>query len=158
MARLPRDEWRLVLKPGDPILDLHVPDAEPLTIDALHDAHTQATTFFDQYYPAHQFIAYLCDSWLFSPLLEEMLGSDSNIVRWQHEGYLLPDDSEGEDLVELAAAPRDTRLRRALIAHLEQGKLLYSGRYLFLRQDLERFGSQPYREASARAIEQLTVP
>jgi hypothetical protein len=158
VARLPRDEWRLVLKPGDPILDLHVPDAEPLTIDALRDAHTQATTFFDQYYPEHHFIAYLCDSWLFSPLLEEMLGPDSNIVRWQHEGYLLPDDSEGEDLVELAVAPRDTRLRRALIAHLEQGKLLYSGRYLFLRQDLERFGSQPYREAAAHAIEQLTVP
>ena len=38
LVRLPRDEWRLVLKPGDPILDLHVPDAEPLTIDALRDA------------------------------------------------------------------------------------------------------------------------
>jgi hypothetical protein len=129
-----------------------------LAIAALRDAHTQATTFFDQYYPEHHFIANLCDSWLFSPLLEAMLGPDSNIVRWQHEGYLLPDDSEGEDLVELAVAPRDTRLRRALIAHLEQGKLLYSGRYLFLRQDLERFGSQPYREAAAHVIEQLTVP
>jgi hypothetical protein len=157
-VRLPRDEWHLVLKIGDAILDLHVPEDEPLTIDALRDAHMEATTFFDRYYPEHHFIAYLCDSWLFSPLLEEMLGSDSNIVRWQHEGYLLPDDSEGEDLVELAAAPRDTRLRRALSARLEQGKLLYSGRYLFLREDLDRFGSQPYREASAHALEQLTVP
>ena len=87
-----------------------------------------------------------------------MLGPDSNIVRWQHEGYLLPDDSEGEDLVELARGQHDTRLRRGLIVHLEAGRVLYSGRYLFLRQDLERFGSQPYREAAAHAIEQLTVP
>jgi hypothetical protein len=158
LVHLPRDEWNVVLKPGDAVLDLHVPSEEPLTIAALRDAHTQAATFFDHYYPDHPFVAYICDSWLFSPLLEEMLGPASNIVRWQHEGYLLPDDSEGEDLVELAKAPRDTRLRRGLSARLAQGKLLYSGRYLFLRQDLDRFGSQPYREASARAIERLMVP
>ncbi len=158
LVRLPRHDWQLVLKPGDPILDLHVPGDEPLTIGALRDAHMQAASFFDRFYPDHPFVAYLCDSWLFSPLLEEMLGPDSNIVRWQREGYLLPDDSEGEDLVELAHAGRDTRLRRALRARLEDGRLLYGGRYLFLRQDLDRFGSQPYREASARAIEQLTIP
>lgn len=157
LVRLPRDDWQLVLKPGDPILDLHVPGDEPLTIDALRDAHMQAAFFFDRYYPDHPFVAYLCDSWLFSPLLDEMLGPDSNIVRWQREGYLLPDDSAGEDLVELAFGQRDTHLRRALHAHLEAGRLLYSGRYLFLRQDLDRFGSQPYQEASARVIEQLTI-
>ena len=158
VVRLRRDEWQLVLKPGDFILDLHVPGDEPLTIAALRDAHVLAATFFDHYYADRPFVAYICDSWLFSPLLEEMLGPNSNIVRWQYEGYLLPDDSEGEDLVELAEAPRDTRLRRGLSARLAQGKLLYCGRYLFLRQDLDRFGSQPYREASARAIARLTLP
>ena len=64
----------------------------------------------------------------------------------------------GSAHVDPATAPRDTRLRCALLAHLEQGKLLYCGRYLFLRQDLDRFGSQPYRESSARAIERLAVP
>lgn len=167
VVRLPRDAWQLVLKPGDAILDLHVPGDAPLTIAALRDAHLQAAAFFDQHYPDQPFIAYLCDSWLFSPLLEAMLGPDSNIVRWQHEGYLLPDDSEGEDLLEFASgsqpsdpagAPRDTRLRRAVRAHLAQGKLLYCGRYLFLRQDLDRFGAQPYRAASMHAIAELTVP
>jgi hypothetical protein len=166
-VRLPRAAWHLVLQPGDPILDLHVPEEEPLTIAALHDAHTQAATFFARYYPDHPFRAYLCDSWLFSPQLEAMLGPDSNIVRWQQEGYLLPDDSEGEGMLEFtfgalhidtAVAPRDTRLRRALIAHLEQGKRLCCGRYLFLREDLQRFGTQPYRDASAHAIAQHTVP
>ncbi len=166
-VRLPRETWHLVLKPGDPILDLHVPGEEPLTIAALHAAHTQAATFFERYYPDYPFVAYLCDSWLFSPLLEEMLGPDSNIVRWQQEGYLLPDDSEGEGMLEgpfgasqidIAVAPRDTRLRRALIAHLEHGKRLCCGRYLFLRQDLQRFGTQPYRAASTQAIEQHTIP
>jgi len=129
--------------------------------------HTQAATFFERYYPDYPFVAYLCDSWLFSPLLEEMLGPDSNIVRWQQEGYLLPDDSEGEGMLEgpfgaaridTAVAPRDTRLRRALIAYLEQGKRLYCGRYLFLRQDLQRFGTQPYRAAATQAIAQHTIP
>ena len=166
VVRLPRDEWRLVLTSGDPVLDLHVPGEGPLTIASLRDAHVEAAAFFDQYYPEHPFVAYMCDSWLFSPLLEAMLGPDSNIVRWQHEGYLMPDDSQGEGMLEFtfgseqidtATAPRDTRLRRALLAHLEQGRPLSCGRYLFLREDLERFGSQPYREASARVIERLTV-
>jgi hypothetical protein len=167
VVRLPRAAWPLVVKGGDPILDLHVPGEEPLTITALGAAHRQAAMFFERYYPEHPFRAYVCDSWLFSPLLEEMLGPESNIVRWQGEGYLLPDASEGEGLLEWtfgtshidpAVAPRDTRLRRALIAHLEQGKRLYCGRYMFLRQDLDRFGTRPYRDASARAIAQHTVP
>ena len=166
VVRLPRDAWRLVLTSGDPVLDLHVPGEGPLTVDALRAAHVEAVAFFERYYPEHPFVAYICDSWLFSPLLEEMLGADSNIVRWQREGYLLPDDSQGEGMLEFtfgaaqidpATAPRDTRLRRALIAHLEQGRALCCGRYLFLREDLERFGSQPYREASARAIARLTL-
>ena len=30
------------------IFDLHIPEKEPLTIDALRDAHKEATAFFDQ--------------------------------------------------------------------------------------------------------------
>jgi len=157
-VRLPRAEWQLALGPGDPVLDLHIPAEGALTLDAIRDALVQAEPFFDRYYPDHQFAAYVCSSWLFSPQLQTMLASDSNILRWQHEGYLLPNDGGGADFltitfgaqsIDIATAPRDTRLRRAVIAHLERGELLRCGGYLLLRRDLGRFGSQPYRHAGS---------
>lgn len=121
----------------------------------------QAEVFFRQYYPERPFVAYACSSWLFSPQLEAMLPPESNILRWQHEGYLIPDDGGtetvleftfGSDTIDLATAPQDTRLRQAIIAHLSKGGELYSGNFLLLQTDVYRFGAQPYREASEQAI------
>ncbi|MEO7910289.1 MAG: acyltransferase domain-containing protein [Roseiflexaceae bacterium] len=152
---LPRDEWQLALGPGDAVLDMHIPAEGALTLAAIRDALAQAEPFFDHYYPDRKFVAYVCYSWLFSPQLETMLAADSNIVRWQHQGYLLPSDSGSDDFltftfgarsIDTATAPRDTRLRRAVIAHLERGEILRCGGYLLLRRDLSRFGLQPYRQ------------
>jgi hypothetical protein len=157
--RLPRGEWQLVLGPGDPVLDMHVPSEGELTLDAIRDALAQSVPFFERYYPDHTFVAYTCYSWLFSPQLEALLASDSNILRWQREGYLLPSDSGNDDFltftfgaasIDTATAPRDTRLRRAVIAHLDRGGLLRCGGFLLLRRDLGRFGSQPYRYPNGR--------
>lgn len=157
-VRLQRAEWQLALGPSDWVLDLHIPAEGALTLDAIRDALVQAEPFFDRYYPEHQFAAYVCSSWLFSPQLETMLASDSNILRWQHEGYLLPSDGGDDDFltftfgaksIDIATAPRDTRLRRAVIAHLERGAILRCGAYLLLRRDLGRFGSQPYRHTGS---------
>jgi hypothetical protein len=163
-VRLPRSAWRMVLGQGDLVLDMHIPGEGALTLDALRDALTQAEAFFDHYYPERPVVAYACDSWLFSPQIEAMLPPESNILRWQHEGYLFPaDDDEGSFLLftfgsatsDLATAPQDTRLRRAIIAHLANGGELRSGRYLLLRRDLSRFGEQPYRQPSEQAITRL---
>ena len=160
-VRLPRSAWRMVLSQDDPVLDIHVPGEGALTVDSLHNALTQAESFFNQFYPERPFVAYACDSWLFSPQIEAMLPPESNILRWQHEGYLFPaDDDEGSFLlftfgsvtIDLATAPQDTRLRRSIIAHLAEGGELRSGRYLLLRSDLGRFGTQPYRQMSEQAI------
>jgi hypothetical protein len=142
-----------------------VPDKEPLTIPALRDAMERAVPFFERYYPDHRFAAIVCDSWLFSPQLEAMLGDDSNILRWQREGYLLPGGGGQEDFlsftfgsraIDLDAAPRDTRLRRAVIDRLRSGGALTTGFFLLLRGDLPRFGTQPYRPTSDEAIARLS--
>lgn len=160
-VRLPLADWQVALRQGDIVLDIHVPGEDAMTLEALRDALGQAEPFFDHYYPQRRFVAYTCDSWLFSPQLEAMLAPDSNILRWQHEGYLLPSDDGsdsfltftfGAETIDLATAPQDTRLRRAVVAHLASDRLLCCGNYLLLRSDLQRFGSQPYRQASEQAI------
>ncbi len=151
---LPRSQWHLALGPGDTVLDMHIPEEGALTLDALHDALMEAEPFFDTYYPDRRFVAYTCDSWMFSPQLEAMLPPDLNILRWQREGYLLPSDASGEWLllfvfgsltIDLATAPRDTRLRRAVLDYIQQEKPFFCGSHLLMRSDLGRFGEQPYR-------------
>jgi len=152
-----RKSWQQVLGPGVPVLDMHIPGDEPLTLESIRTAMLQAEPFFDHFYPGPPFLAYVCDSWLFSTQIEGMLGADSNIVRWQHEGYLYPSGGGPEDFlnftfgaasIDVNTAPRDTRLRRAVIALLQRGDALRGGGYFLLRRDLPRFGTQPYRHPS----------
>ncbi len=166
LVRLPKAEWNLALTNGDAVLDMHVPGEGILSIPMLRDAMAEAVPFFERFYPDHHFAAYICDSWLFSPQLADLLGTASNIVRWQREGYMVPGDSDqrdflaftfGSNTIDLPTAPRDTRLRRAVIDHLAAGKTLCCGRYILLRPDLERFGTQPYLGSSSDAIDRLTV-
>ena len=162
--RLPRPEWRQVLAPGDPVLDMHIPAEGPFTLDAIADALAQSVPFFQQFEAGTRFLAFTCWSWLFSPQLEAMLGADSNIVRWQRTGYMLPNDSGADDFltftfnqpaIDLATAPRDTRLRRAVIAFLEQGGTLMCGSFLLLADDRERMLDEPYRQRSDEIIRHL---
>lgn len=152
-VRLLRKHWQQVLGPGIIVLDVHIPGGEPLTLESLRAAMLQAETFFDHYYPGPPFVAFVCDSWLFSTQLEGMLGESSNIVRWQREGYLYPSGVGQEDFmnfifgtpsIDINTAPRDTRLRRAIVEWLQRGEILRGGGYFLLRRDLPRFGSQPY--------------
>jgi hypothetical protein len=163
-VRLPASEWRLVLTEGDWVLDIHVSAEGALALDAIRDAFERALPFFARYHPAQPFLAYACDSWLFSTQLESFLCEPSNILTWQREGYLLPGDGGhtafltftfGSPDIDLATAARDTRLRRAVLEHLAQGKRLHDGFFLLLRRDLARFGNGPYRDSSERAIARL---
>ena len=63
----------MVLGQGDRVLDMHVPGEGALTLASLHNALTQAESCFNQFYPERPFVAYACDSWLFSPHIEAML-------------------------------------------------------------------------------------
>jgi hypothetical protein len=150
---LAKHEWQAVLYSGVPVLEMHVPENLPMSLELLHDAMRQAIPFFAQYYPEHQAIAFTCNSWLFSPDLPSMLPAHSNILAWQRQGYLLPTTTENEwfllfvfgtPTIDLATAPRDTSLRRAVINALEQGQPLRSASYVLLLEDLDRFGQQPY--------------
>lgn len=160
-VHLPAAEWRLGLVRGDWTLDMHVPAEGELSLEALRKAYTRGLELFAQLYPARTFTAFICDSWLFSRELSQLLAAPSNILTWQREGYLLPGDGGhdsflkftfGTSELDLARAPRDTRLRRALLATLERGERLRDGVYFLLTRDLHRFGDAPYRDAAERAL------
>jgi hypothetical protein len=110
--------------------------------------------FFPRHFPERPFVGFACDSWILNPELTEICSATSNMVLWQRELYLFPVPSNGraglqfifgrED-VDPATAPRDTRLRRALLDQLAAGRPLRAGGMFCLAHEAAEFGTQPYR-------------
>lgn len=155
--RLAKTDWELVLRNGDTVLDMHIPNFMPLRLDLLHDSLRRALDFFPRYYAERPFKAFACSSWVFNTQLEEMLPAESNLLAFQRQGYLFPLPSDGADglyfifgewLLDLENAPQDTQLRRAVVKHLRAGQKLRSGGFLLLPDEIERFGREPYRFGS----------
>lgn len=151
---LPLADWALIFRQGDPVLEMHIPNFAPLTLDLLKDSFEQALDFFPRYHPERPFRAFSCNSWLFNTQWVEMLPPTSNILAFQRQGYLFPLASDGLEgayflfgtwLIDLDTAPQDTTLRRAVVQRMKQGGKLRTGGFFLLPDDVSKFGTEPYR-------------
>lgn len=81
-------------------------------------------------------VPYLCHSWLLFPGLEEILGKDSNILRFQHFFRIVKVDFEIRQAEErifggvkerIEEYPENTSLQKRAKAYLLEGKKLGNG-------------------------------
>ncbi|HXT34515.1 MAG TPA: hypothetical protein VN837_02965, partial [Chloroflexota bacterium] len=112
--------------------------------------------FFSTHFPDRPLVAFACKSWLLDPLLDGLLPPGANLVRFQRQMYLVPLPGNQEDALEwvfdgkqanLAVAPRDTSLRRAVLIHIEKGGQLRGGGCFLFPEDLPAWGTAMYRRA-----------
>ena len=152
---LPRAGWECVLRHGDTVLDMHIPPRDAFTLETCTASLRQAFDFFPQYFPDRPIRAGFCHTWFFTHPLQELLPAESHIVQFQREFYLYPhpggpgflwEYAFGEKYRHLATAPRDTRLRRAVLDWLGQGKELFDLPGVFFHKP-DEWGSQPYMRA-----------
>jgi len=159
-VQLPAGEWTEVLQAGDPALGTHIQAGAPMTFELCGQSYRRALEFFPRHFPERPFRVFTCSSWLLDPQYEEYLRPGSNIVRFLREMYLLPlpgaadwgtfERVFGAPLKDLDSAPRDTALRRAIVAHCKAGKCWRGMGSLLFPQDLA-WGRQVYRSAHAGA-------
>lgn len=129
--------WRV----GDPAIGVHIPESGgPLSSRACDDAFTEMRRFFGRHYPDHPATIATCASWLLDPQLVEYLSASSNIPAFQgrfdvphDQPATNPADAAVLDFVfrrpphvDLDALPQDTSLRRAVVAHLRDGRHWYA--------------------------------
>jgi len=140
-SRLSLAEWSCVLEKGAPVLELHIPAGGGLSPELMADSFKQAEAFFKTVYPLAPPVAIATASWMFSPDLPEILPADSNLLKIQkHIGlYPIPASGHGalwfvfqREPLDLATAPRQTSLQRALLAWLEAGNPWRSGGMYYL--------------------------
>lgn len=129
-VQLSKKEWRLILRKGDPILDVHIPEDGRLTMEQCLASFQAAKLFFEQHVPQHRARAFVCTSWLLDSQFQSILPPTSNIVQFQQLFRLFPVLSYAEETYSRVfgkhelnpeTAPRDTSLRRAILKYIQEG-------------------------------------
>lgn len=135
---LPLSDWTEILKPGDPVLDIHIPAGGPLSREDAIASMQQALAFFSKHFPKTPSAkALVCTTWLLDAQLASFLKPDSNILGFQRLFHLYPVECDAWSAFrfvfnleipygqqappDLLALPRKSALERALIEHVEAG-------------------------------------
>ena len=114
---------------GTRVLNVHIPAGAKLTPEAVEESLGRAQAFFRMYY-RQEYRLFHCRSWLLSPVLEELLGEDSNIIRFRSrfEIYGTEPVRQAEERVfgsvleNPADYPENTTLQRNLKRSLLSGR------------------------------------
>jgi len=145
--------WEVVLKAGEPVLDIHIPARSRLDPAACDDSFAEALEFFPRYFPEHNFKAFTCGSWLVDPqMMQKLPGSNMAAFaqRFHHMPHVHADDNQAYSLGlggrrPLDQLPRDTSLRRALVAHMENGGQWWYTNGVVLREEVNSDPSRIFR-------------
>ncbi len=150
-------EWNGILAPGDPIVEIHIPEDGTMDFDACGAALRELVRDYRTYFPDRDFKAIVCGSWLLDPQYQDGMPETSNICRFQKEAYLYPIGPGGgrsgfsrlftHD--DIATLPRDTVMRRTYLDLIESGGLWRGGGMMLFPEDLD-WGNQVYLKQHKR--------
>ena len=153
-VELSKREWELVLAPGDPILEVHIPAGGRMTLDRALDSMRAAPAFFSRHFPDQPYRGFATASWILDPEIPIWYGPETNMAQWERELYLFPWPSGGRDglyfvfgeaPIDPPSLPRDNSLRRAILERIESGGGIRAGGMFCLLDELDELGTQPYR-------------
>jgi hypothetical protein len=143
-VRLDKKQWKQVLGPGDSVLDVHIAAGQPMDDPGCLRSYRQARKFFPKYFGG-TYKAIVCWSWLFEPRFQDILPPGSNIVRFQNRYHRYPVASGDGEIFnrifggrpkKLDQAPRDTRIRRAILDFYESGQTFTGGAAGILKEPI----------------------
>lgn len=131
----PKTHWKLLAKAGDKCLAMHLPRGADIREENVRRACDAAFQIVGKSYPAYIGVPVQCSSWLLDPGNEEILGPDSNVVRFGKLFARIPTKSSGRagsssvfpgKPAADAELPEDTRLQRGLKQRYLNGGYSYS--------------------------------
>lgn len=134
--RFSKEQWELVLSPGDDIINVHIPRKTDLSPEKIRKAYQEAIAITKKCYPEHCPKAFICSSWLMDPALTEILGENSRIASFAAPYLRFPNKSAGKevfsfvfrpkDAEDLSALPENTTLERGLKKKYLKGEYIYA--------------------------------
>lgn len=130
LFRIGELEYEMIEKDGKNQISIHIPSDAKLTRENCWTSLQNAFAFFRKYYPEYYNVNYICNSWLLSPNLKQVLDEHSNILMFQSAFQVTkfnPDDVEfmgwvfKNPAIPVEELPEKTSLQRNLKAYLKSG-------------------------------------
>ncbi len=136
-------DGKTVLHKGDPVINIHIPEAGPLLPELCQDSFRRMRRFFAEYRPGYHWKAAVCTSWFLDPQLKQLLPPDSNILKFQALGTPFSYGEGESDAVfrvfgvKGTDAPLITSLQHRMFDFIQKGgKFHHAGIYI----PREKFG------------------
>lgn len=70
---------------GETVISVHIPSDAKITRENCLESYHQAKEFFSGHYPELEYKYFICDSWMLSPGLKEVLPPESRILQFQQD-------------------------------------------------------------------------
>ena len=136
------------LTKGDKCINLHIPSGAPLWERDCIMSLKKMSEFSADFHPDYDFKAFVCYSWLLDPQFQKLLKPESNIVRFQKLGHILPLEQDETDEViwciwgaagrTLAPdrLPESNSMERTVSSFLKRGGRFCEGLMVIFRDEL----------------------
>lgn len=83
MAEAEHDIPNKGITKGDNVIEIHIPEGEPLDMDECKKSIEFAKRFFEEYFPEFKYQYFTTKTWLLDDTLKDLLPFDSNILKFQ---------------------------------------------------------------------------
>ena len=138
LFRINEFEYETSKKDGKDMVNIHIPAGTKLNVYENLKSFKGAIDFFDKYYPEFKPEGMMCESWLLSNEIEEVMGGATNISRFgdMFDKYSIGDErgdavfrfvyNFGAPYPPIEDVPENTTLQRKLKAYMLSGKRVYA--------------------------------
>lgn len=134
--------WKKALESGDEIIEVHIPAGEKMDFEKCVQSYEVAKGFYKEYFSEKYLKAFVCESWLLDPRLQDILPEESNIVKFQKYSRLFPmlsSDSQtiervfSNDLESSINSEKLSTLQRGILDFVNKGnKMCAGGMYILI--------------------------
>lgn len=116
---------------GEKCIGIHIPSDAVLKLSELRNSYLEAKKFFNRFYPQYTNAKMICESWLLSPSLKEILPETSNIITYQNLFNIVQVDAENDGYlhwiykkgnIPFEELPENTTLQREVKKYILNGK------------------------------------
>lgn len=131
LFRIGELEYELWRWQGEKVVSIHIPSDARLLPEVLDQSLEEAGVFMQKFFPEYVGVKYVCDSWLLSPKLKDLLPPSSHIIQFQERFRVQSVDAEAMDVIEwvfqnakcsIEELPEKTSLQRNMKAALLRGE------------------------------------
>ena len=121
------DSRRVLLAPGAPVINLHIPEDGPLDLAECSASLKRIDRFFAQCRPDYAWQGFLCESWLLDRQLLPMLPPGSNIARFQALGRHYPMHPTDDTIFRIFGTAAPTAIARPTSLQASAARFLQNG-------------------------------